>query len=592
MFTPDDFWRILRVLKDSTDIDPALDLNTKMLAESEQQTSTQFFLGTIDQVAHLSDDYKRLRTFLIDWYSAHKTITSTQKHISDVYSLPSEHVDELIKSFGFNYGLNLVPLRNRVNMFLDLVNLYKKKGTPEALADILDYFGFSDADIVEYWLQKNSTGQLIFKGHLVRRSAKGSTALLEEDISFYEMTHLDPHWLLTESQTEALIAQNKVNLPSKSAYFSLSSLFSMYKLEAVIAIVSRIIQDQYVRKIINGLDLPSDIQIKGNIGNDVSLLEIYTAIIYVFERMFGTNPTSDLSFFCYNGTVDYNADDPPSPINLNTIVVEYEDLMSGPPSDRDDRKTKLSTYISNWTRLLTTNIFDTGAGAAETILTSINPGLKDECDSWFLQNEEDYLISYLIGTLDQWIRSSIDSQTPSLVVTILGFGFRKEVSKIINFFKPYRAKLAFLDISYPLKNPLAESVRLDDTEEVDVYQSHIDQLEFLDTFIIPYMDLSFTDFATGVCFHSSYYTKYDIGSYYDEILYYCDFLDIIYESDFEDTISTSDVFYFSEDKEFSDWPRGTHPTEFWDTGGYFDVPVQAPIVTDHDNLDIIATPPY
>lgn len=171
MFTPDDFWRIFRVLKDSSDIDPALDLNTKMLAESEQQTSKQFFLGTIDQVAHLSDDYKRLRSFLIDWYASHKTIVSTQKHISDVYSLPNNHVNELIRSFGFTYGLNLVPLRNKVNMFLDLVNLYKKKGTPEALADILDYYGFTDADLVEYWLQKNNSGDLIFRGHLVRKSA-------------------------------------------------------------------------------------------------------------------------------------------------------------------------------------------------------------------------------------------------------------------------------------------------------------------------------------------------------------------------------------------------------------------------------------
>jgi hypothetical protein len=479
-------------------------------------------------------------------------------------------------------------------MFLDLVNLYKKKGTPEALADILDYYGFTDADLVEYWLQKNNSGDLIFKGHLVRKSAIGSTTLIDEDVGFNTMTQDDPHWMLTESQINNLITQNKINLPTKTSYFSLSSVFLIYKLEAAMAILSRIVQDQYERKIVNGLELPQDIQIKGEVGYIVSLLEVYTATIYTFERMFGVNPTNDLNFLYYNGTIDYTLYDPPSPGNLDTIAVEYESLVLTPPASRADRTLKLDTFVNNWTRPVSTNIFNTGSGVAESILSSINPTLKDECDSWFIQGNESYLVTYLIGTLDNWIRTKINSQTPSMVVTILGFGFREEVNKIIKFFKPYRARLAFLDTSYSLRNPLTESIRIEDDGDnlhVLVQQTHSEQLEFLDD-VLTDVYLTFEDIATGTDCIVNIYPTYDFGWHYDEFIMFCDLLELTIWSDFEDSVEVTDVLITSQKSQVSDLPRGLQGPAMWDSGNYFDTPVQAPIVNDFDNLVIIPSPPY
>lgn len=593
MFTPDDFWRIFRVLKDSTDVDPKLDPNTKILAESEQQTSKQFFLNTLDQTAHLTDDYKRLRDFFVDWYASHKTITSTQKSITDVYSLPSDHVSELIRSFGFTYGLNLVPLTNKVNMFLDLVNLYKKKGTPEAMADILDYYGFSDADIIEYWLVKDQFGNLVFRGHNVRRSSSGSTALIDEDVAYNTMTEFDPHWLLTEAQIHSLFASNKINLPSKSPFFSLSSVFAMRKLSSAVAIMSRIVQDEYQRYFVNGLPLSQNLQIRG-LGWSASLLEVYLAAIYCFEKLFGTmSGSSDLNYLCYNGTVEYSLDDPPTPINLDTLVTEYESLVADPPVDRAERDTRLAQLESDWTRDLSTNIFDSSAYVSATLLNTINPALKAECDSWFVQNQEDFLISYLIGTLDNWTRTQIDTQTPSLVVTVLGFGFREEVGKIIEFFKPYRARLAFLDTAYAIRNPLTESIRIEDggIEETHIEQTHIDILNIYDDFFTD-IYMSFIDTVTSMDCAAYAHVGYDQGGYYDDALMFCDLFEVSVGEVFDglDNVDVSDNVVIGFPMEFNDLLRSYKQPPQMDSGYNYDQPIQGSMIDDRDHVVIVSIP--
>jgi len=207
----DDYVRILQFIKDGT-YDEKLDAIWRTLAQSEQQVSLQFFQNTIDQTAFATDDYKRLRKFLIDWYAAFRTISKQQQGANDAFSLPDNHLSEMMRSFGYTVGLDIVPLENKANFFLDLVNFYKKKGTVETVIDILDYYGFTDADIVEYWLVKNSSGDLVFRPQTVRKSSVSSTVLLLNDFQYDAMTATDPHWMYTESQIENLITTNKINL--------------------------------------------------------------------------------------------------------------------------------------------------------------------------------------------------------------------------------------------------------------------------------------------------------------------------------------------------------------------------------------------
>jgi hypothetical protein len=471
VFTIDDLWRIMKYLKDGT-TDPYLSELTTTLATSEKELVITFFEQVLDQQVFNSDDYRRLREMFIDWYSSHKTIATTQKYASDVHQLPNNHLSELFKSFGFPHGLNLVPLTSKANFFLDLVNFYKKKGTPETLVDVLDYYGFSDTDLIEYWLQKDQYGNIIFRGESVRLAATGSTVLLDSDVPFNKLTNPDPHWLQSLGKIESLIETNKICLPSKSPYFSLSSIFSLYNIIISLSILFRVVEDQYDRAAL-GLEIPYNVPVK-NIGIILPILHIYVGTVYTFEKLFGSGVlTSFEQYNCYSGLVDYIGD-PPIPHNLSNITSIYEELIKNPIS-RDDRTNRIETLINDWSKPMSQNFLDS-INASEPFLEALNPEFKLNIDTWFASGNESYLITYLIGTLDNWIRLNIDSKSPSLVITMLGLGFRDELKNIINFFKPYRARLAFMDTAFSIKNPLTESIVLDQWLLTEIQQSEHDHI--------------------------------------------------------------------------------------------------------------------
>ena len=540
MFKIDDLWRIIRFLKDGT-TDPNISNLTTTLASSEKEIVNSFFESILDQSVFLTKDYNRLRSMFIYWYESHRTLSTTQKKSSDVHTLPNEHLSELFRSFGFEIGLNLVPLSSKANFFLDLVNFYKKKGTPETLVDVLDYYGFSDTDLVEYWLQKDEFGNLIFRADSVRLAATGSTILADTDVPFNRLTDDDPHWMQTESQIEQLILANKINLPSKTPYYSLSSTFYLYRLNCAVAIMSRIIQDQYYRYD-NGLSIPENVPIK-NIGEVVSLLEVYLSSIYVFERMFGAGVVpSYTNFDCYNGTITYSGD-PPIPTGLSDLVDDFNDLIIR-PTTRADRDSRIITLHDMWSRPLSGNFLNVAAGTAESILSVLNPDLLMLYESWFTAGDQNYLVSYLIGTLDNWIRVNIDSQAPSLVITVLGLGFREELDQIINFFKPYRARLAYMDTAYSIKNPLTESIIFEDIFLTDIYQYlHEVRIDFTDAFFTDIYQ-SFHDDTRGGLFT---FMNYDTGGIYDMVTRHFDRVEIwLVQEHREDIVDIYAIEFYGE----------------------------------------------
>jgi hypothetical protein len=187
---------------------------------------------------------------------------------------------------------------------------------------------------------------------------------------------------------------------------------------------------------------------------------VYVATIYTFEKMFGNNNETNYERYgCYNGFINYIGD-PPIPSDLFHLIKDYEDLIKRPTS-RLDRDSRLILLNEEWSRPLNINFLNS-IRASEPLLTSLNPTFKAVIDSWFDIGDQHYLITYLLGTLDNWIRINIDSKSPSMTITMLGLGFREEILSIINFFKPYRARLAFMDTAFSIKNPLTESVLTDE----------------------------------------------------------------------------------------------------------------------------------
>ena len=263
--------------------------------------------------------------------------------------------------------------------------------------------------------------------------------------------------LQSKDKIESLLLSNKISLPSKSPYYSLSSIFSLYNITISLSILFRIVEDQYDRFML-GLELPYNTPVK-NLGSVLPILHVYVATCYAFQKMFGDGVlTTFTQYNCYDGIVDYLGD-PPVPHNLSNLTEIYEELITRPIS-RDDRTTRIQSIVDDWSRPMSQNFLNS-INASEPLLDALNPEFKTIIDSWFDTGDESYLITYLIGTLDNWIRLNVDSKSPSLVITMLGLGFRKELYEILNFFKPYRARLAFMDTAFSFKNPLTESIRLD-----------------------------------------------------------------------------------------------------------------------------------
>ncbi len=592
MFTLDDLWRLIEFLKDGT-LDPKLSSLTRTLAASEKQVATNLFENTLDQSVFATDDYIRLRDFFIDWYAAHRTITSTQRSASDVYTLPDEHVSELFRSFGFDIGLSLVPLQSKANFFLDLVNFYKKKGTPETLADVLDYYGFSDTNIIEYWLMKDDSGDLIFRGIPIRKASTGATVVNVDDVGYNYITEDDPHWMTTLSQCNSLIDSNVINIPSKSPYFSLNSIFYFDKLLAALPIFQRVVQDQYERYQA-GLSISQNITIK-NLGEVVSLLELYISVLYVFERMYGTGgPTFFRRYLCYDETMDYFGD-PPEAQNLPDLSQQFSDLISETPPSRAERDSRLTTYFDEWTRPLfgsngilfkdydikwDSPPYITNSGLlTDLLLNEINPHLKEIYDSWFAANDEFFLLSYLVGTIDNWIRYNIDSKTPSLVITMLGLAFRDEIKELINFFTPYRARIAFIDTAYSIKNPLHDSVLFDEIVYDVIIQEIYEDIQIQNEIVYQYIEMSFT--SDHVCKRLAW-LDYDTGGYYDELIALSDVVDIeVTQTHDTDSISVTDQPINVPIAEYHDGIRDLGGARQMDVGYEYDELYQLSVVEDH-----------
>jgi len=93
----DDLWKILNTIRGGTEDIPK---SLSTLGLSEQKKTISLFSDIIDQQCFQTQDYLRIRNFIIDLYSSHKTLTSAQKNVHDIYSLDEQHLDELFKSFG------------------------------------------------------------------------------------------------------------------------------------------------------------------------------------------------------------------------------------------------------------------------------------------------------------------------------------------------------------------------------------------------------------------------------------------------------------------------------------------------------------
>ena len=470
----DFFWKLFDAVagKSDTGITTVLD----SLAKSDRAKLEDYFLNVIDQSSFNTEDYNKLRKLLIDLFATHRTLASQSISSTDPHSLMNSDLDELFRSFGYPHstqlrGIDENPLDQKVNFFLDLVNLYKVKGTPQSLLEVLQYYGVTKLDIYEFVLKLfNDSDTLIFDGKVVTGTSITQPTL---QIPYNNLTENDPHWLYTKQQILDLNNTNKINLPSQSPYLGIQPIIDLDGVE--FSIISRIVQDQYQSWKNTYMLPPANAEIT-YIGEIKSLLELYLSVIYMFNKFLPTGKDQDpCNFLCYDGTsVDYieilNKFD-----ELSTPPIRRCDLnTSVPPLPTDSTSgvivpngyctdSKLTEFYDTFTRDSSSN-FLVSIDSAGEILSIINPILKNDLDN--VGNPIETLYS-LLKDLANWVRTNIGYGFVNFGFILFGINeFFKTLNPVIEFFKPYRTRLLLLE-SLQIKNKLFNTIKIDDDFHVN-----------------------------------------------------------------------------------------------------------------------------
>ena len=507
-----EFWKILASIQgESTDLTEAVDA----IAKNEKATSQRLMDVVIDQIAYNSPDWSRLKDFFRDWNAAHRTVTSFQANISDVYEMPNDQLDELFRSFGYNLSAILKdPISNeasetKINFFLDLINLYKRKGTPQALLDILQYYGIIDVDIYELQLQfedrvGKTLSDLMFKGKVTVGSS-GDTSAIYLPFSF--LTEGDPHWLQTEAQIRNLVSTNKINFPSQSPYFVVKPLFDEEQTDGATGILSRQVQNQYDTWDTAGQPnegliavLPQDAAITIT-GDTVSMLTLYLSAVYTFNKEWTVGAPAS-RFICYDGTNTASVD----------IMTEFRNITERVYT-RDEWKTQWSVYLDTFSRLIGRNFLQ-DRNDARDVLAVLHPSVKTSLDGLSIDNIT--ALGTLLTDLGEWVRSNISFGFINMSYILFGLdSLFADISDVIEFFKPYRTRLVPLEM-IQFTSRLFNSIIIEDALSFDIGR---DIHDFLTGDSIPCCNLD-SIAADTICLDStafSFYSRetYDCGSWYD-----------------------------------------------------------------------------
>jgi len=524
MWKIDDFKKIFDYLKNGEESD--LNISIQANAKSELAKTEEFFQKTIDQLSFSSTHYNNFRSFLINWYSSLKTLSVVQRNITDIYGMPDTHLDEAFRSKGFNNSVKLTRYGkeinyNKGNFYYDLVNLYKRKGSPRNLLHTLRYFGLSNVEILEYMTYRRlSTNDVEF--HSISSDHLGKWWSIHTDkLTYEEATAWDPHYLT--SKESIIKGQNgsKLHLPTKSPYFSLRHYIELDDYTSSIATISRKIQDQYdywndrydpINPNTNILDKELYIDC---CSLDASILELYLSCIMIYYKYYTneiivdhtTSPNNEIItlgnhgkyFTCYDGTDS----------SYNNIVHEYEEYSEFIPKTRQEAKDKYEYFIDKFTRLANVNFLIDG-NSAEDKLKVINPELHDKLINLYDISSNTTVLNELLEELSKWMKSYLSIAVPELSYLMYGTNqIKKELGPIIDFFKPYHARLLSYDVSFINNNRTNESVIVDDLP--------VDSIEEV---IHDWDTCNSKPCCNDTCSNivpSSFYSRatYDCGSFYD-----------------------------------------------------------------------------
>lgn len=278
-----------------------VDNSLASLAYAEREETKKFFETVIDQVPYFTNDHKKIRTFLIDWYSAHKSKITKARKITELNLLNSEELSELILSFGFPFPGNIINKSHKIAFLKELINNYNKKGTPSVLGKILALYGLRNILISEWWLRYDSRREnpFFFRSNVIYSTINQddvSNPVLETIKSFEDFIEGDPHWQLTLDDVTNSFEDpdNKISLPSITNAISIESYTNIADMQIATAIFQRKIEETYdfwLRYTLIPETSLSTTPIYTTVTNDPPT--DHTSFVYNPYYLVGDNPTGD-----------------------------------------------------------------------------------------------------------------------------------------------------------------------------------------------------------------------------------------------------------------------------------------------------------
>jgi len=449
----DQFWEIFKAVAGEVS---TVTKSTNAIAKSDRTKVEDYFSNVIDQYSFETADYNRLRKFMIDLYASFRTQSTVSLASSDPHALSNSDLDELFRSMGYDLSVSLRdvdenPLEQKVQFFLDLVNLYKVKGTPQSLVDVLQYYGVTEVDIFEFFLKKDAPNSLFFEGHAIAGTTINPS---EIGIPYNNLVSTDPHWVYSASQILQLDQTNKINLPSKTPYLGIQPSVDVDGAE--MPILQRYVQDEYDYYVAHGV-VPDPTAEITYLGENTSMLELYLATIYMFGTLFDCGFDDYLirptDFVCYDGTKSNNIE----------ILTDFDALTKGKVTSREDLKNRNEAYLELFSRKVSSN-FLIDKTTSGTLLNTINPTLKLALDN---AGRPLLALYSLLKDLALWVRANIGFGFVEFGFILFGIQeFFKQLVPMIDFFKPYRARLLLIE-KLQVANRLFNTIALADSFTVD-----------------------------------------------------------------------------------------------------------------------------
>lgn len=224
-----------------------LDSNVSTLAYSEREKTKKFFEKVVDQSVYFNPDSLKLRRYFIDWYSTHRTEITKAKKSSDLNILTNEELNEFMLSYGFPYPRNIISRGNRIQFLSNLINNYKKKGTSEAIANIVSLYGLRNVNISEWWIRydKRREKPYFARSNVIHPESSRSDRSLEIEKSYEEFILNNPHWQMTydELHNEFIKPTNLISLPSITNIISVETHSNLTEMECAASVYQRKLEE-------------------------------------------------------------------------------------------------------------------------------------------------------------------------------------------------------------------------------------------------------------------------------------------------------------------------------------------------------------